>query len=281
MHQNITHTVTVQQALAMLVVNPAASLRLLETRDPSSVGLEMSDQTKSALISFLSTHGRAFRTSVLLLRKRRLDSVLDTLTVVSRLFSEYELACYWDDYLASIAIEERCPKNPLFESLHFCRYVLGSLSQSDPHAALMAYDLARNEVMAAIATDGVPYYHDPANEDSGRYAPFLHPSSRVEAFPTNVGVMVKMLADGISRNLVIEASTGQPEVVLFFKNWKRGGVGSLRLNAPAKKALTLLNGQRSTKDLIEEYPALTSLLSTLDAAGAVARVAIREIANES
>lgn len=275
-----SNPVSVQQALAMLVVNPAASLRLLETRCPSSVGLEIPDQEQGELVSFLDTHGRAFRTSVLLLRKRRLDNVVDTLTVVPRVFSEYELACYWDDYLASIAIGAPSPMNPLLESIQFCRFVLDALAPNDPHSALVAYDLARNEVMAAVASDEATYRHDPRNDDPALWAPLVHPSARVEVFPTNVGAMVKLLTQGGDRNRVLATSNGQPETVLFFKNWTRGGVGSMRLNAAAKDALVLLDGRGSAQALIDECPAIASLLKAMTAAGAIARVTIREMHDE-
>jgi hypothetical protein len=273
--------VTAQQALAMLVVNPAAALRVLETQSLSCVGLDVPAQERDQFTSFLVVHGRAFRASVLLLRKRRMDNVLDTLTVTKQLFSEYELACYWDDYLASLAIDAMTPKNPLLDSTSFGRFILAGLAPADPQTALVAYDVARNEVLAAVAADESQYNRILDVEDTSRWAPFVHPSTRMETFPTNVGTMVKLLASGKERNQVLEASTAQAESILFFKNWVRGGVGSLRANAAVSSALALLDGRLSAKSLADRSPAFHKLLTALDAAGAIARVAITETENES
>jgi hypothetical protein len=276
-----TRDVTAQEALARLVVNPAASLRILETRCPSSVGLDIWGKERSNLVSFLNTHGRAFRTSVLLLRKRRLDNVLETLSVTAKLFSDYELSCYWDDYLASIAIDFPSPKNPLLESIRFCCFLLNSLPPVAPQAALVAYDLARNKVIVDAAADETSYRHDSHIEDHARWAPLLHPSARAEAFSTNVGAMVKLVAQGADRNRVFEVSNGQPETILFFKNWARGGVGSLRINTATRNSLALFDGRRTAKELIDMSPALFNLLTAMSAVSAIAQVVIREKQDES
>lgn len=272
--------VTVQQALAMLVVNPAAALRVLDTQSLSCVGLDVPPQEHDEFASFLAVHGRAFRASVLLLRKRRMDNVLDTLTVSKQLFSEYELACYWDDYLASLPIDAMTPKNPLLDSISFGRFILAELTLADPQSALVAYDVARNEVLAAIAADENQYNRVIDAEEASQWAPFVHPAARMETFATNVGTMVKLLAAGKERNQVLEASTAQTESILFFKNWVRGGVGSLRASAAVSSAIALLDGRCSAKSLTDRYPALHKLLTALDVAGAIARVAVTETENE-
>lgn len=280
MSQNPMREVTAQQALAMLVVNPGAALRVLETQSLSCVGLYVPAEERDEFASFLAVHGRAFRASVLLLRKRRMDNVLDALTVSKQLFSEYELACYWDDYLASLPIDAMTPKNPLLDSISFGRFILAELAPADPQAALVAYDVARNEVLSAIAADESRYNRVLDAHDVSRWAPFVHPSARMETFRTNVGTMVKLLAAGKERNQVLESCIPQAESILFFKNWVRGGVGSLRANAAASSVLPLLDGRFSAKSLIDRSPAFQKLLTALDAAGAIAHVAVMEMENE-
>lgn len=276
MPQNSAREVTVSRALAMLVVNPVAAFRVLETGSLSSVGLDVPEKERDDFSSFLLRHGQAFRASVLLLRKRRMDNVLDVLSIVAKLFSEYELACYWDDYLASIPVGELRPKNPLLESIQFGRFLLGCFPPADPHSTLVAYDVARNEVLASIAADETSYDDIIHDEDHACWSPFLHPSAHAVEFQLKVGALVKMIASGIDRNKVLEAVVAQPETILFFKNWVRGGVGSLRINSAVNNVLVLLDGKYNAKELCDKAPAFRSLLKTLDAAGAIAHLAVQE-----
>lgn len=281
MAQDTLRETTIPQALAMLVVNPMAAFRVLGTGKLSSVGLAVAAGEEAAFDSFLSTHGSAFRVSVLLLRKRRMDNILDTLPVVRKLFSEYEVACYWDDYLSSLAVGESTPQNPLLESVYFGKFIQRQLPDSDIHAVLVSYDVARNEVLAAIAAQTTVYLHASTHAGSTRWAPLLHPSVRVQTFPSNVGALVRMLTAGGERNSVVGTSNNQPESILFFKNWTRGGVGSLRVNAAVEKVLPLLNGKYSADYLISQSAALQNLLNVLDNSGAIAHVIVGSVRNEA
>jgi hypothetical protein len=260
---------TVQAALARLVVNPPAALHALRGGCPSDFGVELAPDDHRALFAFLESHGAAFRASVLMLRKRRLDNILDALTVTPRLFSEYELSCYWDDYLASVATQAPTPKNPLLESVVFGRFIIDALPADDPHTALVEYDVTRNSVAAAAAADIRRYALEASPE---RGALLLHPASQIAEFRVNVAGLVKAVASGAARNAVLDAVVREPERILFFKNWTRGGVGTLKAGAAVEGALGCFDGSRTRAQLLDRDPRLSTLIESLLSVGAVAPI---------
>ncbi|MEG8132740.1 hypothetical protein G3N89_20115 [Xanthomonas hortorum pv. gardneri] len=257
---------TVQAALARLVVNPPAALHVLRGGCPAEFGVVLAPDTHAALNVFFESHGAAFRASVLMLRKRRLDNILDALTVTSRLFSEYELACYWDDYLASIATQAPTPKNRLLESVAFGRFVIETLPADDPHVTLVEYDVTRNGVAAAAAAASRYTLH----ESPERGLLLLHPASQIVGFMVNVAGLVKAVTSGMTRNAVLDAIVKGPERILFFKNWKRGGVGTLKLGSAVEKSLGLFDGRYSHAELLNRHPHLSTLVASLLTAGVLA-----------
>lgn len=258
---------TVQAALARLVVNPPAALHAIRGGCLTEFGVVLAPDTRAALSAFLESHGAAFRASVLMLRKRRLDNILDALTVTPRLFSEYELSCYWDDYLTSVATQAPTPKNPLLESIVFGRFVIDALPTDDPHAALVEYDVTRNAVAAAAAVD-VRRYTLHASPESG--ALLLHPAAQVTGFTVNVASLVKAVTSGMTRNAVLAAASSAPERILFFKNWRRGGMGTLKVGRAVEESLGLFDGRYSHAEIIARHPQLSLLIASLLSAGVVA-----------
>lgn len=261
-----THS-TAQATLARLVVNPPAALHALRGGCPGDFGILLSPDERAELGTFLESYGQAFRASVLMLRKRRLDNILDALTVTPRLFSEYELSCYWDDYLLSVATDAPTHKNPLLESILFGRFVIQALPSGDVHSALVEYDVTRNEVAATAAADVNRY---PVHEADERVALFLHPAWRVAGFSINVAAMVKAVMSGRDRNAVLSSAAATPERILFFRNWKRGGVGTLKVNAAVEQSLELFDGRRPLGELLAQQPHLSGLIQSLDTAGVIA-----------
>ncbi|MCC8469110.1 hypothetical protein [Xanthomonas phaseoli] len=225
----------------------------------------LAPDARATLNVFLESHGAAFRASVLMLRKRRLDNILDALTVTSLLFSEYELSCYWDDYLASIANQSPTPKNPLLESVAFGRFLIETLPADDPHVALVEYDVTRNGVAAAAAASRYTLHESPE-----RGLLLLHPASQIVGFLVNVACLVKAVTSGMTRNAVLDAIVKVPERILFFKNWKRGGVGTLKLGSAVEKSLELFDGRYSHSELLNRHPHLSTLVASLLTAGVLA-----------
>lgn len=260
---------TVQAALARLVVNPPAALQVLRGGCPAEFGVVLAPDTQATLNVFLESHGAAFRASVLMLRKRRLDNILDALTVTSRLFSEYELSCYWDDYLVSIANQSPTPKNPLLESVAFGRFVIETLPTDDPHVALIEYDVTRNGVAAAAAAAAAASSYT-LHESSERGLLLMHLASQIVGFMVNVACLVKAVTSGMTRNAVLDAIVKGPERILFFKNWKRGGVGTLKLGSAVEKSLELFDGRYSHAELLNRHPHLSTLVASLLTAGVLA-----------
>ncbi|MBB3229155.1 hypothetical protein FHW69_003809 [Luteibacter sp. Sphag1AF] len=261
-----------QEALAKLVVNPPIALRVLRDGCPESVGLFMAEADRQELVAFLDQHGPAFRMSVLLLRKRRMDNVLETLSTVSQMFSDYELACYWDDYLDTLDLHVATPKNPLLESVYFARHVLTTLPANDVHSSIVAYDLARNEVIAAVAADEA-IHPVPTNAVSpSDWAPYVHPAMRSANFMHNVSAMVRMVTRGAGRNEVLQAHGKKAETIVFFKNWRKGGVGSMCATTPVVGAMSRMDGRKSAQHLESQSPGVARLIDMLADTGAVIRV---------
>jgi len=80
----------------------------------------------------------------------------------------------------------------------------------------------------------------------------------------NVGTMVKLLAVGKERNQVLEASTAKAESILFFKNWRRGGVAAWRRREFAGKCRSIQCAPASGRTFqLEEPDRQISLVSKI------------------
>lgn len=267
--------ITAQEALAKLVVNPHATALFLKSRCPSSAGLNMTECEQRVLVEFINNHAQAFRASVLLLRKRRMDNVLEALGVISRLFSEYELACYWDDYLSLLDIHAATPKNPLLESICFARHILADLPPCDVHASLVEYEVTKNEVIARVASDESATPDVSRAEALDQWAPYVHPAIQSATFHYNVSLLVKMISGGSVRGDVLRACVRTDETLVFFKNWRKGGVGTMRASNSVFEAMIDMNGRKTAKCFIDRSDAFSGLMKSLGDLGAMLHVAAK------
>lgn len=223
-----------QAALARLVTTPNVALALVATRDIGVSGLSLSPEDEQAMLQFLEQHGQQFKVSVQLLKKRRWDGIRETYAVINSLYGEYELACYWDDYLAQLRLDDRVEQNPLKESIRFGQYLEKHAALSDAHREIVRYEVHRNAAIVHYASDTRSYAAGciPAADvglwSDERVDLFIHPCLRIEQFTVNVAELVRQFASGSERDDVLAMARPEVETCLFFKNWDKGGVGVIK-----------------------------------------------------
>jgi hypothetical protein len=223
-----------QAALARLITTPDVALALVANRDIGASGLALSPADQAAMLQFLEQHGHQFKISVQLLKKRRWDGIRETYAVINRLYGEYELSCFWDDYLSELRLDDRIEQNPLKESIRFGEYLEAHAVLSDAHRELVRYEVHRNATIVHYASDpqshaGGRIPHDQLALSSDESVElFIHPCLRIVKFTVNVAELVKQFAAGRERNDVLAMARPGSESCLFFKNWDKGGVGVIK-----------------------------------------------------
>ncbi len=105
---------------------------------------------KEKFQDFLKCHSERFKAATLLLSKKRWEEVMVGLDLVFPLFSESLLKEQWGLYVASYALEQSIPVNPLQDAVQFINFILKNIKVSDIFNSLLSYQALKLELMMKI-----------------------------------------------------------------------------------------------------------------------------------
>lgn len=218
-----TNTETLSSVLAKLVTNPSYVEKNIHNVSTLLADFDISSHDNALLKDFFREYGKQFLASTRLLKKRRWDNIKQSLQLLTLVLSSEKLNTLWEAYTQNIGLQDEVPKNPLIESTRFCEYLLAHGSLTAIENALITYELIRNQTIVNFSMDFTDY----AAEKSFKA---IHPCYVVKSFECNISALVKATNQGQKSEHLSSIYQPIPETILFYKNWKKDGVASLKIN---------------------------------------------------
>lgn len=232
----------IQTVLAILITNSCMveNLPLEANKILNRFRLKLKD--KNELKLFFKKHHKQFIASSLLLKKKRWDDIQNSLHLIRKIFEKSNLDDFFEKYLRQIHYRESVPKNPLVESVIFCKYLIESGCCKDSvKTEIINYEILRNSVIINFISDDTKYIHHHlmteqlGNLDLNRNVFFIHPSAKIAHFNFNVSAYVQEIAN---EEKVLKFKTeyiSEIQSLLFYKNWIKGGASVIKLNKLIEK----------------------------------------------
>jgi hypothetical protein len=235
--------------LAKLVTNPRLVREAIGNTDEFITWLRIEKDQRQDVVEFFKKHGKRFLASSQLLIKKRLDDIVEAMQVGKKVFSYESLQRYFENYLEKTGLDEYVPKNPLAESILFCRYIISSENVCEREKIILDYDLTRNLVFQDLMNDVNNYnyvIHDV--EAVGCISAYqlkavAHPSIRIKSFPAGTSLIIQAIKNNAPNDSIKLLS--ESEILIFHKNWKKGGVATLKISSDTEKFIKILTGSAS------------------------------------
>jgi hypothetical protein len=235
---------TVQSVLAKLITTPAHTVCDMNNSEKLLSPFNLSENDKKLLIQFFENYGEKFRASTILLRKRRWDNIKQSLQLVTKIFKFHPLEQYWDAYLKQLTYFNKTPKNPLIESVQFCEFLLTLNDLPVVYYPLIEYEKTRNQTIINYSLDFNDYKNNNKNI-------LIHPCYIIKDFNCNISELVKLiLLENLPQSLEKTYALSN-ESILFYKNWRKGGVATLKITPVIKNFIFLIT-QGNTFSSISE-----------------------------
>jgi len=94
-----------------------------------------------------------------------------------------------------------------------------------------------------LMNDGRSYHSVIRDAETVSCAPYqmkvvIHPSVKIKEFPAGTSLLIKAIRNNASDDGVI-FSSGK-EILIFHKNWKKGGVATLKISPDTEKFIKIL-----------------------------------------
>tara|TARA_R110000868_G_scaffold396846_3_gene669214 strand:- start:191 stop:1069 length:879 start_codon:yes stop_codon:yes gene_type:complete len=223
-----------QLLLAKLVTNPRLVREAINKTDEFMGWLNIGEKQRHELVGFIKTHGERFLASSQLLAKKRLDDIIDAMQVGRKIFVYELIQNYFENYIEKTGLDEYVSKNPIVESIHFCKYIISNENICDRERIVLEYDLTRNLVLHELMIDGESYGELIQEPEAVSSAPvcqikaLIHPSIRIKKFPAGTSLMIKAIANNSSDDRLLISS--EEEILIFHKNWLKSGVVTLKVS---------------------------------------------------
>ncbi|OGT38687.1 MAG: hypothetical protein A3F11_03590 [Gammaproteobacteria bacterium RIFCSPHIGHO2_12_FULL_37_14] len=233
-----------QLLLAKLVTNPRYVREVISNADEFLNILGIEKNQKIELVDFFKNHGEKFLASSQLLAKKRLDNIVEAMQVGRKIFSYELLKRYFENYLEKTGLDEYVDKNPISESILFCKYIIANENTDEREKVILDYDLTRNIVLQQLMNDHKSYeslvydLETVINTKDCQLSALIHPSIQIKKFPAGTSLMVKAIINNVP-NVGISASTDE-EILIFHKNWRKGGVVTLKVSPPTVEFIKIL-----------------------------------------
>lgn len=252
----ITEQINIQLFLSRLINNPRCLIRALGSPDKYCDEIKVSTSCKEAFKDFSSQHGLPFLASALMQSRKRKLAIIDTLPCYQKLKTADELDQLWHRYLFSFALDDHTPKNPVYESIAFCQYVLRHETLTPLDMLLLRYELARNETIIAYNTWPHRYMNQAVSieklepETLDQYQLFVHPCAKIVTFAGNISILIKAVqsSDTIpSLYTLLDDKTN--ESIIFYKNYNNAKVTSFKLTGNLITLIKSLQTQQNLKDI--------------------------------
>jgi len=182
----------------------------MDNFDEHSKHFHLSSHDECNLRKFIGEQGKRLLTASLIMEEKRWRELNRILKYVSKM-TNGDLKQWWKGYLDSYPLTEGIPKTPLYESIHFIKYLLNTDKLVGIHSLIARYELNKN---IALSYDFSRDNDEVESDDIVK----INPSFNLERFNCRIseiisGIKNKNLFD--IRDLNIEYET---EYIGFYKN---------------------------------------------------------------
>lgn len=240
----------IQLVLSKLINNPRCLIRALGSPGLFFSELELSESCQEELINFLNTNSHAFLSSSLFLARKRFLAILESLQLFTKLKTLDCLDIYWNKYLFSFKLDDHAPKNPIYESLDFCRYIKKNEKLEKLEEIILDYEIERNTTILSYSTCPDSYsslriHTEKITEDNlQHYQLFFHPCLRIVKFFCNLSSLIASCQTQPSLDFLCKKYKKEEEYVLFYKNYNNGKITSVKFTQQLKDIFDgFLSGQ--------------------------------------
>lgn len=238
---------TLQSLLSKLVTNPRCLMRALGSPLSFVEEIRLNPTDKILLVDFLNENCHKFLASALFLFRKRFLSVLETLHLIEKIYSIDELDIFWTKYMATFKLYDNPPKNPMYESLTFCKYVLAREELDEIEKLIFQYEIYRNEICLQYNT-----YQDDKHTLVSRNSLstnlFIHPCSQIIVFNGNISDIIKSCVNNkISLEKASIIYKKCEEYILFFKNFKIGKMTTIKISELHKLIIETIQASKDLK----------------------------------
>lgn len=236
---------TIQTALATLITNLNALENYDSFREQIICDLNLNAKDMQVIDNFYYGNKGRFIASARILKKNRGDDIKASLPIVVGFLDSKSLDSVWDSYLDSLTIKDNPPKNPLAESICFALFAEQSSLLDSAEKQIIRYERVRNEVTYKHHENFI--FHVPKAVDLNafthldNFTAYVHECYRIEEFEYNIPAIIHRKDKTFSK---------EDCMVLFFKNLKKEGIGTLSLSNDVRQIVEKVIGCQS---LLEAY----------------------------
>lgn len=244
---------TIQTALAALITNLNALENYDAFRDQIICDLNLNANDMPVIDNFYYGNKSRFIASARILMKNRRDDINASLPIVVGFLDTKSLDNVWDSYLNNLIFKDSPPKNPLAESICFALFAEQSPLLDCVEKQIVRYERIRNEVTYKHHENFI--FHVPRAFDLTEFTyldsciAYMHECYRIEEFEYNIPAIINKK----DKTFINENCT-----VLFFKNLKKEGIGTLSLSNNVREIVEKVIG---CQNLLMAYRFFEELLS--------------------
>ncbi|KTD59285.1 hypothetical protein [Legionella shakespearei] len=221
---------TIQTVLAALITNLNALENYDDFRTQISSDLNLTAHDMQIIDDFYQRNSKRFIASARILKKNRGDDIKASLPITVDFLDTQRLTSIWDSYLDSLTIKANPPKNPLAESICFAFFAEQSPLLDCIEKQIVRYERIRNEVTYKHHENFIFHASKVIDltEFTGldSYIVYIHECYRIEEFEYNIPSILNKK----DKKFIKEDCT-----VLFFKNLKKEGIGTLSLSKDVRE----------------------------------------------
>lgn len=228
---------TIQTALAALITNLNALENYYAFRDQIICELNLSTDDIQVIDNFYHVNKSRFISSARILKKNRWDDIKASLPIIVGFVDIPVLDNVWSNYLDALTIKDNPPKNPLAESICFALFAEQSSLLNCVEKQIVRYERIRNEVTYKHHENFI--FHVPMAVVLNEFTPldscivYMHECYRIDEFEYNIPAIINKN----DKTFINENCT-----VLFFKNLKKEGIGTLSLSNDVREIVDKVIG---------------------------------------
>lgn len=222
----------IQKAIASLITNVYFSENYFELRSEIKMKLNLCETDMRILDKFYEKNKVKFTAASRILRKSRWNKIKSSLPIIVNNISPYKLDEIWSEYLRAKGLVNDLPKNPLLESICFSVFLEKTSYLTTIEKNIVRYERIRNEVTLIHhekIDDGnliksYEFIHSNIENLSG----YICKCARIEKFEYDIANVI------YKRNRLENCKPKlEDSFVLYFKNQKEEGIGTMRITSDA------------------------------------------------
>lgn len=228
----MNNNTVIQAALAVLITNLNALENYDCLREQITSDLNLNTEETSILDNFYHSNKVRFTASARILNKNRWDDIKASLPLTVNFLNEQSLNNLWDGYLKHLTIDNNPSKNPLAESICIAIFAEQGTLLNSIEKQVVRYERIRNEV--AFKHHENFTFHPLQTADLSttiqleRFEVYIHECYQIENFDYNIRFLL---------NKKVTLPQREDCAILFFKNLKKEGIGTLNLSQDVRKII--------------------------------------------